>query len=106
MQVSEVMSRDVAVVSPHASVRDAARRMDQLNVGALPVCDGTRLLGIITDRDITVRCTANGAPPDATRVHDVMTNGVRWCFEDDPVEEAEREMSHVQVRRLPTDHRS
>jgi len=101
MRVGEVMTRDVTVVSPHASVRDAARKMDQLNVGALPVCNGTRLVGIVTDRDITVRCTATGAPPDKTRVEDVMTDDVHWCFEDDPVEDAEQEMSHVQIRRLP-----
>jgi CBS domain-containing protein len=101
MRVADVMTRDVAVVSPQASVREAARRMDRLNVGALPVCDGARLVGIVTDRDITVRCTAAGAPPDRTRVCEVMTDDVRWCFEDDPVEEAEQEMAQVQIRRLP-----
>ena len=101
MRVSDVMTRDVMVVSPHASVRDVARKMDQLNVGALPVCDGTRLVGIVTDRDITVRCTATGSPPDVTRVHEVMSDDVRWCFADDPIQEAEQEMSQLQVRRLP-----
>lgn len=101
MRVSDVMTRDVAVVSPGTSVRDAARRMDQLNVGALPVCDGRRLVGIVTDRDITVRCTAVGGPPDNTRIHEIMTGDVRWCFEDDPVEEVEHEMSTVQIRRMP-----
>jgi CBS domain-containing protein len=101
MLVSEVMTRDVTAVPTDASVRDAARQMDQLNVGALPVCDGNRLVGMITDRDITVRCTAAGSQPDATRVYDVMSGDVRWCREDDQVEQAEREMSHMQVRRLP-----
>lgn len=101
MLVAEVMTRDVTAVPTHASVRDAARYMDQLNVGALPVCDGERLVGMITDRDITVRCTAAGSRPDATRVHDVMSRDVRWCREDDQVEQAEQEMSHMQVRRLP-----
>jgi CBS domain-containing protein len=101
MRVGEVMTRDVAVVSPYATLREAARRMDNLNVGALPVCDGRRLVGIVTDRDIVVRATAAGAAPDLTRVHDVMTDDVMWCFEDDDVEEAEEEMARVQIRRLP-----
>ena len=101
MRVADVMTRDVAVVSPQASVREAARRMDRLNVGALPVCDGARLVGIVTDRDITVRCTAAGAPPDRRRVCEVMTDDVRWCFEDDPLEEVEQEMAEVQIRRMP-----
>lgn len=105
MQVAEVMTRDISVIPPHASVREAARRMDQLNVGFLPVCDGNRLVGVITDRDIAVRSAAAGEPPDSTRVHQVMTARVRWCFPDDPVELAERRMSQVQVRRLPVvDH--
>jgi CBS domain-containing protein len=101
MLVGEVMTRDVAAVPTHATVRDAAQQMDQLNVGALPVCDGKRLVGMITDRDITVRCAAAGSRPDATRVGDVMSSDVRWCYENDQVEQAEREMSHIQVRRLP-----
>src|SRR2546423_11647793 len=73
MRIADVMTRDVAVVSPRHSLREAARRMDELNVGALPVCDGKRLVGILTDRDITVRCTAPGASPAFTQVHEAMT---------------------------------
>src|SRR5438270_846104 len=101
MRVRDLMTRDVAVLSPRDSVREAACRMDDLNVGALPVCDGSRLVGIVTDRDITVRCTAAGGRPDAIRVHEVMTDDVRWCFEDDPLEEVEQEMAEVQIRRMP-----
>jgi CBS domain-containing protein len=101
MQIREVMTRDVAVVSPYESVREAARRMDDLNVGALPVCDGRRLVGMITDRDITVRATAAGASPNACQVCDVMSDDVRWCYEDDSVEEAEQAMTEMQIRRLP-----
>lgn len=105
MRVADVMTRNVEVISPGASVREAARRMDELNVGALPVCDGRRLVGIITDRDITVRSTAAGEPPDRTRVQTIMTQDLRWCFDDTPVERAERMMSEVQIRRLPVvDH--
>jgi CBS domain-containing protein len=101
MLVGEVMTRDVTAVSTHATVREAAQQMDQLNVGALPVCEGQRLVGMITDRDITVRCTAAGSSPDATQVNDVMSGDVRWCREDDQVAKATEEMSHMQVRRLP-----
>lgn len=101
MRAAEVMTRNVAVVRPDAMVREAACLMDDLNVGALPVCDGHRLVGIVTDRDITVRATAAGMRPDATPVHVVMTDAVCWCFEDDPVEDIEREMARRQIRRLP-----
>jgi CBS domain-containing protein len=101
MQVSDVMTRDVTVVSPGSSVRDAARKMDQFNVGALPVCEGRQLVGVLTDRDIVVRSTAAGSPPDAVRVNEVMSDDVRWCFEDEPVEQAQRQMAEMQIRRLP-----
>lgn len=101
MQVSDVMTRDVAVVSPDASVGEAARKMDGMNVGALPVCDGARLVGIVTDRDITVRCTAAGGSPHLARVQDVMTDDVCWCFDGDAVEEVEQGMAHLQIRRMP-----
>lgn len=101
MQVSDVMSRDVAVVSPHDSLRMAAFRMDEFDVGALPVCDGDRLVGIVSDRDIVVRCTSAGASPNRTSVTEAMTEEVCWCFEDDPVEEVEEAMQHMQIRRMP-----
>lgn len=101
MRAGEVMTRDVVTVGPDATVREAARMMDDLNVGALPVCDGRRLVGIITDRDITVRATADGMQPDRTPVHVVMTDDVRWCFEDDSIEEIGREMARQQIRRMP-----
>lgn len=101
MHAGEFMTRDVVTVRPDATVREAARLMDDLNVGVLPVCDGRRLVGIVTDRDITVRATADGMRPDATPVHMVMTDDVCWCFEDDSIEEIEREMARHQIRRLP-----
>lgn len=101
MRAGEVMTRNVTVVRPDATVREAARLMGDLNVGALPVCDGRRLVGIVTDRDITVRATADGMRPDATPVHVVMTEAVCWCFEHDPLEDVEREMARRQIRRLP-----
>jgi CBS domain-containing protein len=101
MRISDVMTPDVAVISPGSSVRDAARKMDQLNVGSLPVCDGGRLLGMVTDRDIVVRCAAFGSPPAETRIGEIMSRHVRWCFADDRVEEVENEMAAAQIRRMP-----
>ena len=101
MQVQEFMTRSVETVSPRHAIGDAARRMDELNVGALPVCDGQELVGIVTDRDLTVRATAAGKGPDDCRVGDVMTAEIDWCFEDDALEEATAKMKARQIRRLP-----
>jgi CBS domain-containing protein len=75
--------------------------MDELNVGALPVCDDSGLVGMITDRDITVRATAAGLSPDQARVRDAMTEHARSCTRDQSVEEAMTQMADVQIRRLP-----
>ena len=104
-QISEVMTRNVRVVSPDDTLQAAAQVMDELNVGAVPVCTGERLVGMITDRDITVRAVASGLPADGTPVKDVMTEQVRWCFEDQDVDEVMQQMSDVQIRRMPVvDH--
>lgn len=101
MRVADIMTDDVATIAADASIREAARQMDMLNVGALPVTDGRRLVGIVTDRDVTVRATAAGLSPDATQVSEVMTDDVRWCSADDDVEDVMRLMSDVQIRRVP-----
>ncbi|MGK9167598.1 CBS domain-containing protein [Inquilinus limosus] len=101
MRIAEVMTSDVAVVRPKDSIRHAAQRMDELNVGSLPVCDGKRLVGMITDRDITVRVTAAGRNPEDTPVSDAMSQDVRWCWTDDDVEEVSELMGEAQVRRIP-----
>ena len=77
-RVSQVMTRNVQFVSPQESLRRAAQMMDDLNVGVLPVCDGERLVGMVTDRDITVRGVSAGLPPDQTAVDAVMRTDVRW----------------------------
>ena len=100
MRASEIMTRDVVTVRPDATVREAACLMDDLNVGALPVCDGRRLVGIITDRDITVRAVARGMDPNRTRVEEVMTRDVLSCSSDAEVEHACELMEKRQVRRL------
>jgi CBS domain-containing protein len=100
MQVKEVMTRNVQCVSPDASLQEAACKMKDLDVGPLPVCDHDRLTGLLTDRDIAVRGVAEGRDPKNTKVCDVMTPGVVFCFEDDDVQEAARIMEEKQVRRL------
>jgi CBS domain-containing protein len=99
--VSEVMTRNVQYVSPQETVRRAAQMMDDLNVGALPVCDGERLVGMVTDRDITVRATSAGMAPDDAVVDEVMSTDVRWCFEDQPLDEVMQQMADTQIRRVP-----
>ena len=102
MRVKEIMSTDVDTVAPESTLRDAAERMNALDVGVLPVCANDRLVGVVTDRDITVRATAEGLDPFATQVVDIMSkDDLITCFEDQDVEEAARIMSDKQVRRLP-----
>jgi CBS domain-containing protein len=94
------MTRDVEVIRPDATLQEAAERMRSLDVGPLPVCDGDRLVGMVTDRDIAVRGTAAGKDPATTQVQEVMTPEIHYCFEDQRVEEAARMMQDLQVRRL------
>ncbi len=101
MQLREIMTADVEVIRPESSVTEAAKKMRSLNVGALPVCDGRRLLGMITDRDITVRATAESRDPDKTLVRDCMSPELVYAFEDQNEKEAERLMREKQIRRLP-----
>lgn len=100
-RVSEIMSKDVQVVAPKDSLQRAAQLMLDLDVGALPVCDGKRLLGMVTDRDITVRGVAAGLAPASTCASDVMTAQAHYCTEDQDTEEVMRLMGESQVRRLP-----
>ena len=101
MQLKEVMTRNVEVIGPEATLEDAASRMDALDIGPLPVCENDRLVGMITDRDITVRSTAMGEDPKTTHVRDAMSKDVLYCQEDDDVRDASRLMERKQVRRLP-----
>lgn len=100
-RLRDVMTRQPEVVRPDATITDAASIMKRLNVGALPVCDGSRLLGMLTDRDITIRTAAEGRDPQVTLVRDAMSAGVSWASEDDAVDEALRLMRQRQIRRLP-----
>ena len=98
--VADVMTSDVEVVRPEETLRDAARAMADLDVGSLPVCDGRRMLGMVTDRDITIRGVAEGKGPD-TPVRDVMTDDVVWCTDTDSIDEVLQQMSDAQIRRIP-----
>ena len=100
MRVSEVMTQGVECIGPDATLQEAAAKMKSLDVGPLPVCDNDRLVGMVTDRDITVRATAEGDAPTDVRVRDIMTPEVIYCFEDELVEDAARLMAEKQVRRL------
>jgi CBS domain-containing protein len=100
MRVNEVMTPGVECVGPDTTIQEAARKMRDLDVGPLPVCDDDRLAGMVTDRDITVRATAEGRDPRTTPVREVMTPDLVYCFEDQDVEEAARLMEAKQVRRL------
>ncbi len=98
--IREVMSSDVEVINPNDTLRDAAEKMRSLNVGPLPVCDGQRILGMITDRDIVVRAIALGRDPNTTQVADAMSSGIEYCFDDDDAEGVLDKMRNKQIRRI------
>ena len=100
MWIRDIMTRNVECVWPDDTLQEAALKMKELDVGPMPVCDYDRVVGMLTDRDITVRAVAEGRDPRSTRVRDVMTRNVVSCSEDDAVEEAARLMQERQIRRL------
>ena len=100
MQLEDIMTRNPECVTPEDSLRDAACKMRDLDVGPLPVCDNDRLAGMITDRDIVVTAVAEGKDPRSTKVREAMSAGVFYCFEDQLVGEAAHLMEEQQVRRL------
>ena len=101
MQVRDIMSAKVKIISPDDSLQWAAQLMEEIDTGALPVGENDRLIGMVTDRDIAVRGAAEDRAPETTTVRDVMSEKVYYCFEDDDVEDAARCMAENQVRRLP-----
>lgn len=101
MRVSECMTRDVKIANPGQTIREIAQLMGEIDVGAVPVGENDRLVGMITDRDIAVRAVAEGMGPD-TPVRDVMsTDQVLYCYEDQEIEDIADNMSEMKVRRLP-----
>jgi CBS domain-containing protein len=99
MKVADLMTHDPQIIEPETTLKHAAELMDGVDVGLLFICEGGRLIGVVTERDIAVRGAAGR--PDDTQVADVMTSDLRWCFEDEDVAEAERLMRDAQIRRLP-----
>jgi CBS domain-containing protein len=99
-KVQDIMTRNVVSIQASDTLQAAAQRMRELNIGALPVCEGDALVGMVTDRDIAVRGVAGGLAPKDARVSEVMTTELRWCREADDVEHALELMGNHQVRRL------
>ncbi|MDP1889403.1 MAG: CBS domain-containing protein [Gemmatimonadaceae bacterium] len=99
-KLKDVMSRDVQVISPDETIKEAAQHMRKGNFGMMPVGEDDRMIGAISDRDIAIRAVADGKGPSTT-VREVMSAGIVWAFEDDSVDDAVKIMSEHQIRRLP-----
>jgi CBS domain-containing protein len=104
MKVSEAMTRDVRVASPGQTIQDAARMMATIDAGILPVGENDRLVGMITDRDIAIRAVAEGKAPQ-TKIREIMSEEVKYCFDDEDVDDVATNMADIQVRRLPVVNR-
>jgi len=105
MQVREAMSDDVRIANPNQTIREAATLMAKIDAGILPVGDNDRLVGMISDRDIAVRAIALGKGPD-TPVREVMSEDVKYCFEEDDIDDVAQNMADIKVRRLPVLNKS
>jgi CBS domain-containing protein len=101
MKIKDILTKDPHVIRPEAMICEAAKMMKQCDIGMVPVCDGERLLGTLTDRDLAIRAVAEGYDPLSTKVKDVMTPNVFWCYDDQEVEQAAQLMEEKQIRRLP-----
>ena len=99
MRINEIMSRDVEVARPQDTIQDVARKMRDVDTGVIPVCDGDKVQGMITDRDIVLRAVSE-ARSFETPVSEVMTSDVEYCYEDDDIAQAADKMAELQVRRL------
>lgn len=104
MKVRAVMTVDVTVASPEQTIGEAARLMAERDIGVLPIGEDDRLVGMVTDRDLTVRALAEGRGPE-TPIRDVMSGEVMYCFDDEDVDEVADNMADVQVRRMPVVNR-
>ena len=100
MKLSEIMTRDLAIIQPDDSLQFAAKKMRDRDIGFLPVCDGEVLLGVLSDRDITIRALADGMDVNVMLARDLMTAPAIYCFEDQDVKEAAKIMEEHQIRRL------
>jgi CBS domain-containing protein len=100
MKMKDILTKDPQVIRPDAMICEAGRIMKENDIGMLPVCDGQRLVGALTDRDLTIRAIAEGYDPLKTKVRDVMTPKICWCFEDQDLEEVAQLMEERQIRRI------
>src|SRR6266542_5002329 len=100
MKLSEIMTREVVTIGPDDTLQTAAKKMRDRDIGFLPVCDGENLLGVLSDRDITIRALADGMDVAVMLGRDLMTAPAIYCFEDQDVDEAARIMQENQIRRL------
>lgn len=104
MRVSEAMSRDVRIANPGQSIADVAKIMAEIDAGSIPVGENDRLVGMVTDRDIAIRGVAAGKGPD-TPVREVMSQDVKYCYDDEELEKVAKNMGDIRVRRLPVVNR-
>src|SRR5688572_1692360 len=100
MKVKDIMTEEVEIVHPDDSLKEAAQKMRDRDIGFLPVCDGDRLVGVVTDRDIAVRSTAEGTDPNTSVGRDLVTSPVVYCFDDQDLKEAAKLMEEHQIRRV------
>lgn len=101
MELAKIMTTDVNFVAPTATVAAVARMMREKDIGMMPVGENNRLIGTVTDRDITLRATADGKDPEQATVRDVMSSRIAYCYEDQSIEEAAKVMGEKRIRRLP-----
>jgi CBS domain-containing protein len=100
MKVTDLMTKEVEVVHPDDSLMEAARKMRVRDIGFLPVCDGDRLVGSVTDRDLVLRAVAEGVDPKTSLGRELITSPIVYCFDDDSVENAAKLMEQHQIRRV------
>ncbi|MFO7915312.1 MAG: CBS domain-containing protein [Candidatus Krumholzibacteriales bacterium] len=101
MQIKEIMTENVEVIQPGTSVKDAAAMMKDLDAGVLPVIDGSNLAGVLTDRDIVIRSTAEGNNPNEVRAGDIISEDLAVCHDNEEVETVAARMRENKIRRLP-----
>jgi len=99
-KLKDLMSRDVQIISPDGTIKEAAQQMRKGNFGMMPVGENDRMIGTISDRDIAIRAAAEGKDP-TTKVREIMSEGIVWAYEEDSVDDAVKLMSDHQIRRLP-----
>jgi len=100
MQVKEIMTATMETIAPDLSIRDCAKKMEQLNIGSLPIEENGKLIGMVTDRDICCRAVGNGLDLDGTKVANIMSHEVAWCHAEDDCEDAAHLMEEKHIRRL------